>query len=519
MSVFIPEKVPPNLRPKVAQLIAPVDTFCKLHRVQDKQTKKLIPFDPLPMQERIFDAIKAGHNRIAVIKARQVAATTGAKMVLHHLAYTTPHEAMHALLSMREDSASALLDDNKRWLEDVPTLLQRPIKTKARNRIIYGDTGACIKSFTSRSTTGLRSFDPVACVVSEAAFAPDLEEVIAQADAAVGEGLLLLESTANVPGDHFSNIITGAPDNGWTVISLFWWEHPAYRDDDSMIPDDFTLNPGEEQLKALYGLSVNQLHWRRRKVLTIGEHKFRREYPACLDDCFLGREGGYYGEEIMHGIQVVDFALHGKQAGREVEAPHPQDRYTIGVDVGGGVGGDYSALAVVSVGTMQPVYTERSNTLTPAQWAHRVIQTAVRYNNATVLVESNNHGHACLNELNNCSYRKLWVNEKGKPWTTTLQSKLDALDTLREALSVIKIMDRTTWMELRALTIPAGKIAPEAPRGQHDDSAIAMALAYRCLRDIPSIMRTSAVTSSRTRIDDLISASRARRIRSHSLPF
>jgi hypothetical protein len=108
VSVFIPEKVPPNLRAQVAQLIAPVDTFCKLHRVQDKQTKKLIPFDPLPMQERIFDAIKAGHNRIAVIKARQVAATTGAKMVLHHLAYTTPHEAMHALLSMREDSASAL---------------------------------------------------------------------------------------------------------------------------------------------------------------------------------------------------------------------------------------------------------------------------------------------------------------------------------------------------------------------------------------------------------------------------
>jgi hypothetical protein len=113
----------------------------------------------------------------------------------------------------------------------------------------------------------------------------------------------------------------------------------------------------------------------------------------------------------------------------------------------------------------------------------------------------------------------LWVNEKGKPWTTTLQSKLDALDTLREALSVIKIMDRTTWMELRALTIPQGKIAPEAPRGQHDDSAIALALAYRCLRDIPSFQRTTAVASTRTRIDDLISASRARRIRSHSLPF
>ena len=517
--MFIPDKVPTNLRSKVEQLIAPVDTFAKLHQVQDKESKKLIPFDPLPMQEKIFEAVEQGHNRIAVIKARQVAATTGCKMVLHHMAYKTPHEAMFALLSMREDSASALLDDNKRWLDDLPTLLQRPIKTKARNRIIYGDTGACIKSFTSRSTTGLRSFQPQACVVSESAFAPDLEEVIAQADAAVGEGLLLLESTANVPGDHFSQIVQGAPENGWKVISLWWWEHPAYQDDDSMIPADFTLTDGEKQLQQLYGLTRNQLHWRRRKALTIGEHKFRREYPASLDDCFLGREGGYYGEEILTDVQVVDFNLHGTRSGREIEAPHRQDRYVMGVDIGGGVGGDYSALCVVSVATMQPVYTERNNTVTPAQWAHRCIQVATRYNNAMILAESNNHGHAFLLELNNCSYRNQWMSGKNKPWVTTLQSKLDAFDTLREALPVIKIMDRVTWMELRALTIPQGKIAPEAPKGQHDDCAIAMALAYRCLRDIPSTYRTSAVSSSRTRIDDLISASRARRIRSHSLPF
>jgi hypothetical protein len=216
---------------------------------------------------------------------------------------------------------------------------------------------------------------------------------------------------------------------------------------------------------------------------------------------------------------VVDFNLHGTRSGREIEAPHRQDRYVMGVDIGGGVGGDYSALCVVSVATMQPVYTERNNTVTPAQWAHRCIQVATRYNNAMILAESNNHGHAFLLELNNCSYRNQWMSGKNKPWVTTLQSKLDALDTLREALPVIKIMDRVTWMELRALTIPQGKIAPEAPKGQHDDCAIAMALAYRCLRDIPSTYRTSAVSSSRTRIDDLISASRARRIRSHSLPF
>jgi hypothetical protein len=103
-----------------------------------------------------------------------------------------------------------------------------------------------------------------------------------------------------------------------------------------------------------------------------------------------------------------------------------------------------------------------------------------RYNKALMLAESNNHGHAFLLEASHCGYREQWRNPQGKPWVTTLQSKLDAFDTLRESLQVVKVMDRVTWMELRSLTIPPGKVAPEAPKGGHDDSAMAMALGFRC---------------------------------------
>ena len=509
--VYLPPAIPPALRPQVEDLVAPLSTFAKLHKVQDKDSKKLIPLDPLPMQLKIFEAVEAGHNRIIVQKARQVAATTGAKMVLHHLAYTTSHEAMCAIISMREDSATALLDDFRRWLDDPPSLLRRPIATQARNRIKYGDTGAELRAFTSRSQTGVRSFQPIAALVSEAAFAPDLAEVVAQADAAVGEGLLILESTAQNPGDHWSRLVQGAPENGWHLLTMWWWEHPAYVDPDDQVAEDFEPDEAERQLAERYNLTRGQLHWRRRKVLTLGEAKFRREYPACLDDCFLGREGGYYGDELLQQIQRVD--------GNEIEAPNRADRYVVGVDVGGGVGGDYSTLCVVSVGTRQPVYFERSNEVTPAQWAHRVIQVASRYNQALVLAESNNHGHALLLELNSCGYRVQWRDPRGRPWTTTLKSKLEALDTLREALPLIQVMPQTVWLELRGLTIPPGKVAPEAPKGAHDDGAIACALAYRCLRDVPSTWRNEATASTKTRIDDLIKSARARRIRSHGLPF
>ena len=521
---FIPGTVPVAMRPAVAQLIAQPETFAQLHKVQQKDSKRLIPFDPLPMQTKIFDAVKAGHKRIIILKARQVAATTGAKMVMHWLAYTTPHSAMHAIISMRDDSATMLLNENRRWLDHPPELLRRPVD-RSRSVITYLDTQASMQAFTARSSTGLRSFTPAAAMISEAAYAPDLEEVLAQVDAAVGDGLLIVESTAANPNDFFSSLVRGAPENGWHLLTMFWHEHPAYEDKPGVDfdPAEFepTLLPDERALQEVYHLSLGQLFWRRRTLNRLGsEHKFRREYPGNIDDCFLERQGGYFEDGILAGVTVLEHQLHGEHHGREIEKPHPHDRYVVGVDIGGGVGGDYSALAVVSVATMQPVYTERSNKVTPQAWAHRAIQVASRYNNALVLAESNNHGHAFLLEMQNCGYNQQWRDPAtGKPWVTTLQSKLDAYATLREALPLVKMMDRPTWLELRSLTIPPGKVAPEAPKGGYDDAAMALALAYRCTRDIPASWRTQALQSNRTRIDDLLASSRARRIRSASLPF
>ena len=519
---FLPPGIPVALRPKLATVLGSLSTFARLLKVQDKESKRLIPFKPLPMQSKLFAAVEAGHKRIIIVKARQVAATTACKLVLHWMATTTQQESMHAIVSMRDDSATAMLGDNRRWLEHPPKLLRRKLSTKAKGGIVYADTKASLKAFTSRSESGLRSFSPAAAVISEAAFAPDLEEVVAQVDAAVGDGLLMVESTANNPADFFSQLVRGAPANGWLLLTLFWWEHPAYCDPPAMIPAGFeaSLSVDELALRARYDLNLGQLHWRRRTEARIGSaHKFRREYPGCLDDCFLDREGGYFEDGAISGVTIVE-PIHGR-VGHELEAPHHDDRYVMGVDIGGGVGGDFSALCVVSVATRQVVYTERSNVVTPAAWAHRAIQVGARYNQALMLAESNNHGHAFLLEVASCGYRSLWLNPStGKPWITTLPSKLDAYDTLRESLQLVRILDRVTWMELRSLTIPAGKVAPEAPRGAHDDAAMACALAYRCMRDIPASWRAIALQSGRTRVDDLLSAARSRRLRSSStLPF
>ena len=517
MTAYLPASVPDQLRQRMAASLTSCEQFARLHQVADKDTKKPVPFRPLPMQRKIFRAVKAGHKRIAVIKARQVAATTGCKMVLQHMAYTTPHAAMMALVSMRADSAEALLRENRRWLEDLPRFLRRGLKVSNAGELVLEDTGASIKAFTTRSKTGLRSFQPAAAVVSEFAYAPNQNEVLKQADAAVGDaGLLIIESTAQNPGDRFSNIVRGAPDNGWHLLTMWWHEHPAYADHD--YPDSFasSISSAEQAERERYGLTLAQLYWRRRKVLQLGLENFRIEYPASLEDCFLKREGAWFDAAELQRIEPIDSST----PQRQIEAPHPADRYVVGVDVGGGVGGDYSALVVVSVGTMQPVYVQRSNTVSPRHWAHEVVRVATRYNHALVLTESNNHGHAVLLELDHCGYRYQWRNPAtGKPWVTTVQSKLDALSTLRDHLEVITRMDRALWLELRSLTVPAGKATPEAPPGSHDDLAMSCALAYRALRDVPPSWRSEGIAAVKHRAQHLIGQARARRLKNHGMPF
>lgn len=520
--IFCPTTVPEPMRAAVAdRLLRDVGTFARLHRVTDKTTKARIPFVPLPMQDKIFAAVKAGHRRILICKARQVAATTGAKMVLHHMAATTPHAAMHAVVSMRADSASSLLDDHRQWAEDLPDLLRRPVRS-TRTSVTWPDTGACVRSYTSRSDTGLRSFAPAAALISEAAYAPDLEEVIAQTDAAVGEsGLLIVESTAQNPNDFFSRLVRDPP-LGWHLLTQWWWEHPAYADD--QIPaDHWTPTDDEVKISERYGLNGPQMWWRRQTIARIGSpQKFRREYPACIDDALVDVSGGFLPSEATEHIEVLDFSVTGDT--REVEAPQPGDRYVIGVDTAGGSGGrsDYSALCVVSVTTRQPVYMRRSNTVSPADWAHIVVQVATRYNGALVLAESNNHGHALLLELAACGYRNLWHHPAtSRPWVTTVQSKVEIFDCTREHLPLIKMMDRITYLELRSLVVGTSP-APAAPDGAHDDSAVALALAIRALRDIPPSWKVTPAMGlpGGNRIEALLSASRARRIRAtRALPF
>jgi hypothetical protein len=69
-------------------------------------------------------------------------------------------------------------------------------------------------------------------------------------------------------------------------------------------------------------------------------------------------------------------------------------------------------------------------------------------------------------------------------------------------------------MELRQLIVKS--ISPEAPKGLHDDMAMSMALAYRCMRDLP---RRQVIGFTRSRMESRLSDMRAKRIRGQVIPW
>ena len=299
----------------------------------------------------------------------------------------------------------------------LPDILRKKIAIDNSTTMEFAETGAQLSSFTAGSKGGTRSFSLSSVHLSEFAFYDDANEMLAQVVATIGEGQILIESTPNKPGDVFHRLIMGAPENGWHLITYWWHDHEKYR---TAAPEDFQPTADEQHLVKMHGCDYDQLNWRRSQIATIGLEKFKREYPGSLDDAFHFAASTYFTQEEIREIEEIHF--DGEE--RLYQEPEEQDYYAMGVDVAAGVGGDYSAISIISMATFQPVYHYRNNSISPSAFADVVIRIAQWFNDARVLCESNNHGHVVLYRMRHMGYKNLWMSHNMKDWTTTTKSKL-----------------------------------------------------------------------------------------------
>ena len=192
---------------------------------------------------------------------------------------------------------------------------------------------------------------------------------------------------------------------------------------------------------------------------TLPDRIFRQEFMAE----FIDDAGGVF-RRVMDAAtaQWQDSALAGHE-------------YMIGVDWG--KYNDFTVLAVVDLTTNALVYLDRFNQIDYSVQVMRLEALYRRFMPHTVIAERNSMGDPLIEEL---SRSGLPV----QPFTTTNASKTQAIDGLALAFEqgALRILNDPILIgELQAYEmerLPSGMLRYSAPDGMHDDTVMALALAW-----------------------------------------
>lgn len=121
---------------------------------------------------------------------------------------------------------------------------------------------------------------------SEVAYWRNAEDVVSASTETVGDepGTEIVFESTGAPGTYFEELWERAVEGG-DFLPIFYPWYKSERNERSA--EGLILLPEEKELIRLYpGMTVENISFRRHKLLLSSEQKFRREYPATPADAF-----------------------------------------------------------------------------------------------------------------------------------------------------------------------------------------------------------------------------------------
>lgn len=244
------------------------------------------------------------------------------------------------------------------------------------------------------------------------------------------------------------------PDNIYTSIFFPWFVFPDY----SMpVPEGFELTSDELEIKAKYGLSDEQMAWRRWIIANKcngKEDTFNQEYPACPEHAFLGSGRPVFDNAKLLALKetlpqpiaryeclISSYQWLANEHGRLTvwEEPKATGSYIISADVSEGIKeGDFSCADVIDHRTGKQV-AQWHGRIDPDAFALVLIALGRRYNYAWIAPERNNHGLMVVTVLVNENYPQVYAEmvpePPGKPrkrfgWVTSSSTRPLIIDNL-----------------------------------------------------------------------------------------
>jgi len=407
--------------------------------------KGLVPFKLYPYQAEMFNSFM--ENRFNVVLAcRQSGKSISACAYLLWFACFNSEKTV-AVLANKGATAREMLARITLMLENLPFFLQPGCRALNKGSIEFSNNSRIIAAATSGSS--IRGLSVNLLYLDEFAFVERAAEFYTSTYPVVSSGMdtkIIVTSTANGIGNTFYNIWQGAVQgtNAFSPFRVDWWDVPG-RDD----------------------------KWKHETIANTSQLQFDQEFG----NTFFGTGDTLINAETLMSLKASNPSYVLESGSlliyNEQEKEH---EYIMCVDVAKGRGQDYSTfnLIDISVRPFKQVAVYRNNTISPILFPNIIYKYAKLYNNAYVVVESNDQGTLVCNGLyNDLEYENMHVESavksNGLGIEITRKTKRLGCSGFKDLLEnkKLQIVDEQTIMEIS--TFESKGQSYEASDGNHDD--------------------------------------------------
>ena len=405
----------------------------------------LVPFKLYPYQQEMFE--KFNEHRFNIILAcRQSGKSISVCAYLLWYALFHPEKTV-AILANKASTAREMLSRITLMLENLPFFLQAGTKALNKGSLEFGNNSRIITAATTGSS--IRGLSINLLYLDEFAFVEKAAEFYTSTYPVVSSGKdtkVIVTSTANGIGNMFYKIWEGAIQevNEFTPFRVDWWDVPG-RDE----------------------------AWKQQTINNTSKLQFDQEFG----NTFFGTGDTLIGAETLMELRAGQ-PLRYIEAGDGLTYKDPEQghEYIMCVDVGKGRGQDYSTFTIIdiSVKPFNQVAVYRNNAISPLLFPSIIYKYAKSYNNAYVVIESNDQGSMVANGLyHELEYDNVHTESAVKAnaigQAMTRKVKRLGCSGLKDLLEnkKITIVDEQTILEIS--TFVGRGSSYEASEGNHDD--------------------------------------------------
>lgn len=435
-----------------------IENYCQIVTLD----KGLQPFKLYDCQKRKVDFIMNNRQTILMEGRQQGKTVTAAACILHYSIFNENKTV--AILANKTAAAREVLARYQIMYEGLPIWMQQGVKTWNKGNVDL-ENGSVI--FTAATTSsGIRGKSVNWLYIDEAAIIPNN----------IADEFFTAVYPTISAGETTKILLTSTP-LGYNHFWKFWNEAEEGKNGFAKMFIPYSEIPGRDEA------------WADEQLKLLGELKFNQEV-LCE---FLGSTN-----TLINGKTIATLSAKTPEYTKDgldlYEDPQPDHYYVITADVARGIGGDFSAFTLIDVTEMpyRLVGKFKNNKISPMLYPSVIGKVARDFNNAFVLVESNDIGQQVLDILHQEEeYENVFttLTENGKQYLTPgfgRSAKLGVATSKavkRQGCFAIKsliedkkllIFDADVIGELSTFTEKGQTF--QADEGYHDDLAMSLVL-------------------------------------------